>query len=272
MYREKIDPLTLSTHTINGNKYTHDLNRNDYENQYPIWINVCEKELEHEWNLRSCIKYDAKDLKGQFINSTLIRYMSSLGYTKDSVGISKLTDQDIDMIEKGYTNNIFKNKWSLYPRFYELFWEIEYYAKGGNPSGHSLTQRIEYVKNTLRVIKGNFWFGVGTGDVDYEIKKQYNSDNSQIEPRWRLRTHNQVLTFFLTYGFTGFCWIVFAMVIALRKERKTVDFIFLCFFLIFLFSTINEDTLETQAGATFYAYFFSLLLLGRVANNLDIHH
>jgi hypothetical protein len=264
--RDNIDTARLSLYTANGNKYYNDLKRNEYENQYPIWIQVCEKELEKEWNLRSKIKYVENDMKRQHLKTTLIRYLTSLGYAKDSVGISKLTQKDIEMVENGYTNYLFKNKWSVYPRIYELFWEIEQFSKGGNPGGHSLTQRIEYVQNALHVIKRNFWFGVGTGDVADEIGKQYVMDKSQLNPEWRNRAHNQLITLLLTFGCIGFCLIIVAMIITLIKERKNIDFIFLSFFLIFLISTLNEDTIETQIGATFYAFFFSLLLLGRKLN------
>ena len=93
--------------------------------------------------------------------------------------------------------------------------------------------------------------------------QQYIIDNSKLNLHWRNRAHNQLITFLLTFGIFGFAWILLAVAFALRYERKNIDFIFLCFFLIFLFSTINEDTLETQIGATFYALFLSLLLFAR---------
>jgi hypothetical protein len=266
MYREKIEMSSVKTHSINGNQYYNDTINKEYENQYLIWINVCDNELTKEWNLRSSYNYNGTDTKGQTIRNTIIRYIASTGMTKDSVGVASLSDQDIRMIENGYTNCIFKNKWSVYPRLYQVFWEIEHYIDGGNPSGHSLTQRIEYLKNSMRVIKRNFWFGTGTGDTKFEIMRQYDIDHSKLDPLWRNRTHNQLVTFFLSFGLIGFCWIIFSMIVGLYIERKNMDFIFICFLLIFLLSTINEDTLETQIGATYYAYFLSLFIFGRNLN------
>ena len=263
MNREPLVPASLPTVTVNGNKYRNILNEKEYENKYLVWVEVCDKELSREWEKRSKIPYNGRDLKNQTVKITLIRYLTSLGYTKDSAGCAKLSDEDISMIEKGATNYIFKNKWALYPRFYQIFWEIEHYLRGENPGGHSITQRIEYLKNSIHVIRRNFWFGTGTGDTDYEIMQQYIIDNSKLNLHWRNRAHNQLITFLLTFGIFGFAWILLAVAFALRYERKNIDFIFLCFFLIFLFSTINEDTLETQIGATFYALFLSLLLFAR---------
>jgi 4-amino-4-deoxy-L-arabinose transferase-like glycosyltransferase len=203
------------------------------------------------------------DLKNQYLRTTMVRYITSMGLTKDSLGITQLNDEDIRMIENGYTNYLFKYKWSVYPRLYQIFWEIEYYLKGGNPSGHSLTQRVEYLKNAIHVIKRHFWFGTGTGDTVSEILKQYELDNSQLALQWRKRAHNQLITFFLSFGFIGFLLFVITFSMAIYLERKNVDFLFLCFLLIFLFSTLNEDTLETQIGATYFAFFLSILLLGR---------
>jgi hypothetical protein len=266
MNREMVDTSKVQKYTMNGNPYYNDLTINEYENQYPIWIHISYKELEQEWNRRSKFLYGGPDLKGQNISSTIIRYITSTGLTKDSIGVAALSEEDIRMIEDGYTNCIFKNRWSVYPRLYQVFWEIEHYIDGGNPSGHSLTQRVEYLKNSLRVIKRNFWFGTGTGDTNFEIMRQYELDKSKLEPIWRNRTHNQLVTFFLSFGLVGFCLIIICMIYGLFIERKNIDFIFICFLLIFLLSTINEDTLETQIGATYYAFFLSLFIFGRNLN------
>jgi len=253
--------------TANGNAYLNIIDSDEYENEFPIWVKVCETELLKEWDKRSSLDYRGHDLKGQSLSATLIRYMTSMGLSKDSVGISKLSNEDIWMIENGYTNYLFKNKWSVYPRLYQIYWEIEYYIEGGNPSGHSLTQRVEYLKNAIHVIKRHFWFGTGTGDTVQEIKKQYDIDQSPLHPMWRNRVHNQLVTFFLSFGLVGFLYIIAAVGLAIYYERKNIDFVFICYLLIFLFSTLNEDTLETQIGATYYAFFLSLFLLGRSINS-----
>jgi O-antigen ligase len=258
-----VKPSELEVYTINGNKYHHFLDMKDYENKFPVWIDICEPELKREWNKISIYNYSGTDKRGQPLKGTLLRYLASLGYKKDSVGISKLDIQDIEMIQNGYTNYIYKKRFSLYPRLYQIFWEIENYFRYGNPSGHSLTQRIEYAKNALRAIKRNFWFGSGTGDIGDEIKYQYEIDDSILNEKWQLRAHNQIITFFLTFGIFGFILMCLVIYSTLTIEKSNIDFIAFTFLLIVLFSMLNEDTLETQAGATFFGFFFSLFIFGR---------
>jgi hypothetical protein len=261
--REIIDETKLEQYTVNGNRYSHFPKNYDYENDERVWIYVCEKELKSEWEKLSQIKYDGKDKRGQFIRTTLVRYLTSMSVRKDSTGISSLSDQDVKMVENGYTNYIYKKKLAVYPRLYQLFWEIENYMRYGNPSGHSVTQRIEYFKNALHAIQRHFWFGTGTGDVNDEIQVQYTLDKTLLAEKWQFRAHNQILTFLLTFGIIGFLLIIAAIYFTLRKEKANIDFIALTFLLIVLFSMFNEDTFETQSGASFFAFFFSLLIFGR---------
>ncbi len=270
-HKEEFLPETLEKYTVNSNSYVHILHRDGYENGFRIWINICDKELKNEWNQKSTYKYDSLDRKGQKIRTTLIRYLASLGYKKDSIGISQLDANDIVMIENGYTNHLYKNKFALYPKIYELFWEIEMYIKGANPGGHSITQRIEFLKTGAHIIQNNFWFGTGTGDVREEYRLQYIRDNSRLDVKYRLRAHNQFFTFFLSFGLFGFLWISFALFYSPKLENKYGNFLFMIFFLIGILSMLNEDTLETHVGVSFFAFFYAFLLFSMPENESGKH-
>ncbi len=259
---EEIDPESIDNYTVNGNQYFHDFSYKVLENGNYVRIYICEDELRKEWNMKSKYKYDGKDKKGQNINQTLIRYLTSRGLRKDSVGVASLTKEDIRLIEDGYSNYIFKRKLGIYPRVYQIIWEFDTYKKLGNPSGHSITQRFEFQKNAIQIIKKNFWLGVGTGDVLQAFNIQYNISNSPLAQRWRLKAHNQLITFFLTFGIFGFIWIMFSLIYPVFYEKKHRSFLFVVFFLIALFSMLNEDTLESHAGISFFSYFYALLLFG----------
>jgi O-antigen ligase len=189
--------------------------------------------------------------------------MASLGLRKDSASFTQLADEDILAVESGIPNHIYKNELSLYSIVYQMIWTIDMYVQGFNPSGHSVTQRIEYLKAASRIIRDNFWFGVGTGDVRKSFDEEYVKMNSQLAPEWRLRAHNQLVTFLLTFGIFGFIWVLAAIFLPVYLERKSVGFLFLIVFLAGLLSFINEDTLESQAGVTFFVYFYVLFLFGR---------
>lgn len=264
--RNIVDFKTLEKTTLNGNSYKH-LNQGIYENKDLVWIYVCDKELKKEWNKVSETKFDDVDEKGQLIRHTLIRYLTSLGYKKDSVGISKLKKDDIRLIEQGYTNHIFKNRFSLYPRLYKYFWEIEQYSESGNPNDHSLTMRIEFFKNAFNTFKRHIWLGTGTGDVNDEILTQYKLDNSILDENWRYRAHNQYLSFLVTFGVIGFTLFFLSLGIGIWKALKYIDSMALAFLLIISFSMLAEDTLETQAGASIAGFFLALFIFGRKLNS-----
>ncbi len=253
----------LPTHTINGNQYEHDTLSKRIENGNLIWLYVCDKELKNEWEKRSSLKYFDKDYKNQELRRTLIRYLTSKGLTKDSVGISKLSNVDIRYIENGYANYIYGQRFGLYPRLYQIFWELDVYIKEKDPSGHSFTQRIEYMKAAMHIIKNSFWAGVGTGDVKVEFDKAFNDIHSPLDKFSRGRAHNQFITFLITFGIFGFLWIMFSLIAPVFLEKKQKDFYFMIFFIISFLSMLNEDTLETHAGISFFAFFLALFLFGK---------
>jgi hypothetical protein len=259
---EEVDYALLPEETVNGNPYSHDLEDRQIENGHYVWLYVCEEELRPGWNAISNIDYDGRDEVGQRIKYTLIRYLASRGYRKDSVGLSRLTDRDIQLIESGKANYLYGNKISLYPKIYEVIWQIDVFRRGGNPSGHSITQRLLFLQTGFQIAGENFWIGVGTGDVARAFETYYDNSDSQLKEKYRLRAHNQYLTYLITFGFIGFCWFMVALVWPVFLEKKWKDYLFVVFFIIGLMSMMNEDTLETHTGNSYFAFFYALFLLG----------
>ena len=260
--KEIIDFNNLDTYTLSGNLYQHYIGNNQIENGNYVWINICEKELEKEWERVSSNSYKGLDSKKQRVSTSLKRYLTSKGFRKDSIGVSKLSKQDILNIESGMANYIYENKYALYPVIYRGIWEIDVYLKGSSPAGNSITQRIEFLKVASGIIRNNFWFGVGTGDVQDVFNKQYEITKSKFHKKKRLRAHNQYVTFLLTFGVFGFVLLFFSMIYPVLKFKAYNNYYFIIFFAIALLSFINEDTLETQIGVTFFSYFYSLFLFG----------
>ena len=260
-YVEKIDFSKLEKQTISGNAYTHDTSKNNVENGHYVWINLSEEELKNSWNQRSNCKYGGADKKGQEIKFTLIRYLASRGLTKDSAGVSKLSVSDVSLIENGIANYIYGNKWDMYPYIYRVLWEIDTYKKGENPSGHSIAQRWIYLNIAKDIIKEHFWFGVGTGDVQKEYNKIYDTRYRNIPEHWRRRAHNQFLTFWITFGIIGLVIILLAFFIPVARRLRSSGYLGYIFLLISILSMLNEDTVETQAGASFIAFFYCIFFL-----------
>ncbi|MBA4321561.1 MAG: hypothetical protein C0408_01965 [Odoribacter sp.] len=252
----------LIERTVNGNAYLHYPERKDIENGNHVWIYLCEGELSREWNLRSNIKYDSNDIRDQKLRFTLIRYLSSAGLTKDSAGLSVLMESDIKYIENGFTNKLFTEGKQIRSRIYEIIWQIDYYNNGGNPSGHSITQRIEYLKKGWHLFRENAFTGTGTGDVRSEFTGQFSKESSRLDAKYIYLPHNQYLTFLISFGISGFLIICFSILIPVLRMKAFSSFLFNIFFIIILLSMLGEDTMETHTGVSFFAYFYSLFVFG----------
>ncbi|MDZ7738827.1 MAG: O-antigen ligase family protein [Bacteroidales bacterium] len=252
-----------SAMTAGNRPYVHDTGKDYLENGYYVWRYICESELRPAWNKRSTLDYDAVDLKKQDIKHTLIRYMTSLGLKKDSLGVSSLSEKDVDIIEAGYANSRYKDGININDRVYELIWQLDYYFKGGNPQGHSVTQRIEFFLTGWRVFKRHPLFGTGTGDLEDEFRKQYKADDSALDSEHRFISHNQYLTVLITFGLIGFIIFMHALFYPVIKMRGFRDYLFAVFFIIIMLSMLNEDTMETHTGITLFSLFYSLFIFGR---------
>jgi hypothetical protein len=262
-YRDKVEYSSLETKTPEGNCYYHIPGDSWAENGHYVWLYVCEPELEQEWNKRSKYEYKGKDKIGQELRFTLIRYLTSKDLRKDAGGVKQMNDEDVKAVENGITNCIFLNKFSVYPRIYQTIWELDNYRRGNNPSGHSVAQRLAYLNAAAYIIGNNFVLGVGTGDVQKEFNNYYKMSDNPLKEKSRRRAHNQFLTFFLTFGIIGFIISVFAFILPVFMEHRWGDYLFICFGIIAFLSMLNEDTLETQTGVSFFIFFYSLFLFGR---------
>ena len=257
-----VDYSKLDIYTKNSNEYNHDPALKQTENGHFVYVNRCEKELKKEWNSISKLKYDSLDLHGNAIKFTLMRYLTSLNLRKDSIGVHSLSNIDIIQIEKGIPNYMYKNKFSLYALFYKTMWELDDYKATKNPNKNSLAQRIEYSKAGFNIFKSNIWFGVGTGDVQDEFNNYYNKTNSILTEKYRLRAHNQFLTLLLTFGIIGFALILFAFVFPIIYEKRLEIGMLIIILTINFLSWINEDSIETQAGVTFFTFFIVIFVFG----------
>lgn len=247
--------------TPSGNRYSCYPSEIQLENGYMVWNNVCEEELRNEWNKRSLKPYDSVDTLGNEVRITLIRYISFLGMAKDSVAVAALTETDIKNIEKGFANPLYANVGSPSGKWYEIVWQADRYLEGGNPSGHSVTQRLEFYRASFAIIKHNLFTGVGTGDVRSEFDREYAVNDTPLTEQYRLMAHNQYLTFAITFGLPGALLALILMIIPAVKARKKMNYIFVVFISIVFISMFNDDTFESATGTTFFSYFYTLFLL-----------
>jgi hypothetical protein len=252
------DQNILLPQTINGNPYHHNPNNPLTENGVYLWRYISFEELSTEWPKRSGYSYEGVDDKDHLLKLTLIRFLNSKGYTKDSIGVHQLSEKEIQAIENGIANQYYLKGNPLKQRIHKSMFEFETYLKSGYAEGYSMIMRLIYWKTAWHIIQKNWLIGVGTGDVKQSFEKQYDSDESSLSEEYRRRAHNQYLTFWLALGIIGLLYFLFYLFLPLRLyPLHPLYFIFLGMVSISFFT---EDTLETQAGATFFAFFNFIFL------------
>ena len=241
------------TQTSRGNHYFHDTLSEKNKHGDPIMVNICEVELREEWSKVSKISYDGQDLKHQFLKNTLIRFMDSKNLKKDGEHFKQLSKSDIKAIEKGIAD-VNDQKIGLLSRLNGLNYQL---TNSSDPNGHSLLQRIEYWKTAIQIIQNNWLIGVGVGDVQNAFDKQYKINHTLLTKNNQLRAHNSYLTSWISFGILGiglFCWMIIYFLHYFTREKQVLPILFM---LIVMASFLLEDTLETQMGVTFFAFFYS---------------
>lgn len=247
--------------TANGNLYTFDMPENmNWENGYPVQYFVSEEELEKEWAKVSDVPYsDGTDLKGNPIRNILLRYMTSKGFRKDSVDFQKMTEEDIRNVERGFAS-IEMSKGGFEAQIYRMrnqLYNVE------DPNGKSLLEKIESNKAGLTIVKKHPLFGVGVGDMRESFKETYRLNQSKLTPDNQHLTHNQYITSWVAGGILCFIAFILLWLIQLLRALKINAFEWTGFLVITMLSFLMEDTLQTQAGVTFVAFFFVYFITGK---------
>ncbi|GAB4313642.1 MAG: hypothetical protein Kow00127_04700 [Bacteroidales bacterium] len=258
----EVDFSRLPDKTANGNYYRHDTIRFGVENGAWVGLYICEPELEKEWNKRSDLPFTGRDYKGQPLEATLIRYLSSLGLPKDSSGVAALSDKEIYFIENGIANEVYTRRFSVKARLYKIFLEYDALLHHKNPGGHSVLQRLVYWKASLNIIGRHMLTGVGTGDLPDAFREYYQTYRPEIPEAFRHRSHNQYLAIAVAFGIPGVLIFLFTLIYPGIATRRFRNGYYLVFWVVLTLSMLVEDTLETQMGVTLYAFFNSWLLFG----------
>lgn len=247
--------------SLNKRPYTHYNAQLQKENGVFVYLNIQSEELLWSWNKRcpddTFSYHPALNLRRYEV---LIRYLSSLGLTKDSLGVSALTESDIKNIKQNITNYKFADWSYLHKRVYELTFEYEEFINGQNINGHSLTMRPYFWKAAWHIITKNPLIGVGTGDIQKEMNIAYQEIKSPLNAEWHKRPHNQFLAITVAFGIIGLLVFLVSLIAPYFMLRKHLNVLYKPFLALVLVSFILEDTLESQPGMTFYAVFSVLFL------------
>ena len=263
----KINFENLDKVTKQGNIYLHDTITHGVEDGRYVGLYICEKEMRTAWNEQSSIDFDKSEKDGHSVKEAMIRYLTSKDLRKDYEGVLSLSDWDIQMIENECANVNYVSNPGFKTRILKIIKGYEVYNLTGNPSGSSVMQRIEYLKASLYVIKENWITGVGTGDLEISLYKKYDEMGTQLKEEFRYHAHNQFFAVFISFGIFGFLIFIYALIYPPLKTGAFHDYFFIVFFLVVFISMFSDDTLETQAGVTLFAFFYAFLLFGKTRLN-----
>ncbi len=258
-----VDFSTLEKTTAQGNPYWHDTIHNPVEDGKYVGLYYNRTELEEAWSQRSNMPFDGTTTDGENLEATLARYLTSKDLRKDAQGVMALTEEDIKNIEQGVANY---NNWKhpgLRARLSSTLFEYNLYRHFNNPNGGSLSQRIEYTRASFHIIGRHPWFGVGTGDVPQTFAQTYDEIHSPLKEEFRFRAHNQYLAIAVAFGLVGLAFFLFVLLYPWFASKRNHTYLYMVFLCVMLLSMFPEDTLETQAGATLFAFFASLLLFAK---------
>ena len=252
----EVDVTQLDTHTKLGNPYVFDTVCFGVEDARYVGLYLSKYELIDAWNKRS-----VKKINHEYEESyhTLVRYLTSKDLRKDAEGVENLTEDDIRNIENGIANYNYIENPGFKTRIMKVMVAYANYKRSGDANGSSVFQRVEYIKASFGIIKDNPVFGVGTGIIKV-FADYYEDTGSKLKSEYRLRSHNQYLAIMVAFGAVGLVWFLFSMIYPLLADNKNRNYLYMVFLFIIMLSMFTDDTLETQVGATLFAYFNSFLV------------
>ena len=125
----------------------------------------------------------------------------------------------------------------------------------------SIGTRVVLWEEAVQIIKRNFFFGVGQGDIKMELhRKAKKQGYSQIVEK-NLNIHNQFLETFVGLGIGGFILLVLMLFgPILRLSGKFLE-LFIYFIIIVTVNLVFESMFNRLAGVFFFAFFYCLFIL-----------
>ena len=126
---------------------------------------------------------------------------------------------------------------------------------------NSTTGRLEIWKESVELIKTNWLFGTGTGDVKDELVKLYHAHNFNYGYEKALNSHNEFLQIWIALGLIGLIIFIGVFLHPILNYANYESLLFPLFLLIIGLNALTESILEVQRGVLFFTFFYSLILL-----------
>lgn len=153
-------------------------------------------------------------------------------------------------------------------RIVNTYIDLNKYNQGKDISHRSISLRLAAWQTAGHIIQHNMWTGVGIGDNEDEMKKQYEKENFKACKECLLpNTHNQFIEFTLGFGILGGGTLLFIMVYPLFYSKYRKNLTFMLFWVVCFMSMLTEAILERQIGVTFMTFFAFYILYSVTPDN-----
>lgn len=148
---------------------------------------------------------------------------------------------------------------SLANKYGYFRYELEMIRNKEIKAEHSDAQRLISMQLGMDIIKENWLFGVGAGDIKIAMEEQY--DKYYPNSGFAVKTpHNQFIYVWACTGIIGFIIFLFAFFYPISIPSLRQNMLFTAFFITVLVSIITEHTFEIQLGTAFFILFVMLFL------------
>lgn len=142
---------------------------------------------------------------------------------------------------------------------------FKYYMKTGNDTELTTKMlnesRLSIWKVSFNIIRENPIFGVGTGDIQDELNREYRlSGSTDLKTDNNLNAHNQFLEIILENGLIGLLLFISILFVMFSIAWSEQNILYLMFLFIVVFSFLFETMLNRLAGVSFFSLFSFLLL------------
>jgi O-antigen ligase len=135
-------------------------------------------------------------------------------------------------------------------------------------SSESTTVRLLIWEQCVTIIRNNFVFGTGVGDLNSALMDAYKANGMTGALEHHLNAHNQYLQTFAGMGIIGFVLLVILtlgqMIIGIVRKH----FILTLTMLLLILNFLVESMLQTSAGTLFFVFFLSLFSLEQSKNEI----
>ncbi len=215
------------------------------------------------WNAQSAIPFDSTNSKGYVLHGALVRYLSSKDLPRNATGIQQLTEEDRKRIIDGQTHFEAHTWWPLRSRLEALRFQLEILASNDSPNSNSVGMRWVYWNLATQIWQDHFWWGVSMQNLRPSYKAAYEVYPMKIDPEFQKRAHNQWLTFLAAFGVLGGLVCIVAWIVPVLLRAPQVGQLGWMAVVSIWASFFFEDTVETQMGATFAAFWFAWFVLRR---------